>query len=83
MATIPVNPAAALLSGSASITGSFAGFSVAQAVTFTGLKDANGTNVAGSGLTFASGLIFITKWKKHYNNNIALLKKAKEVKTTF
>jgi hypothetical protein len=63
MATIPVNPAAALLSGSASITGSFAGFSVAQAVTFTGLKDANGTNVAGSGLTFASGAtipLFVT-----------------------
>jgi hypothetical protein len=63
MATIPVNPAAALLSGSASITGSFAGFSVAQAVTFTGLKDAKGTHVAGSGLTFASGAtipLFVT-----------------------
>ena len=63
MATIPVNPAAALLSGSASITGSFAGFSVAQAVTFTGLKDANGTSLAGSGLTFASGAtipLFVT-----------------------
>jgi len=55
MATIPVNPSATLLSGSASITGSFAGFSVAQAVTFTGLKDANGVNIVGSGLTFASG----------------------------
>ena len=56
MANIPVNPSAALLSGSASITGSFADFSVAQAVTFTALKDANGTNLAGSGLTFASGV---------------------------
>ena len=63
MATIPVNPSAALLSGSASITGSFAGFSVAQAVTFTGLKDSNGTSLAGSGLTFASGVtvpLFVT-----------------------
>jgi hypothetical protein len=63
MATIPVNPSATLLSGSASITGSFAGFSVAQAVTFTALKDANGTNLAGSGLTFTSGAtipLFIT-----------------------
>jgi hypothetical protein len=63
MATIPVNPSAALLSGSASITGSFAGFSVAQSVTFTALKDANGTNLAGSGLTFASGVtipLFVT-----------------------
>jgi hypothetical protein len=63
MATIPVNPSAVLLSGSASIIGSFAGFSVAQAVTFTGLKDSNGTNLAGSGLTFASGVtipLFIT-----------------------
>ena len=63
MATIPVNPSAALLSGSASITGSFAGFSVAQAVTFTGLKDANGTNLVGNGLTFASGAtipLFVT-----------------------
>lgn len=63
MATIPVNPSATLLSGSASITGSFAGFTVAQAVTFTGLKDFNGTNLVGSGLTFASGItvpLFVT-----------------------
>jgi hypothetical protein len=63
MATIPVNPSAALLSGSASITGSFAGFSVAQAVTFTGLKDSNGTNLVGGGLTFPSGVtvpLFVT-----------------------
>ena len=63
MATIPVNPSATLLSGSASITGSFAGFSVAQAVTFTGLKDNNGTSLAGSGLTFPTGVtipLFVT-----------------------
>lgn len=55
MATIPVNPSATLLSGSASVTGSFAGFTVAQNVTITGLKDANGVDIAGSGLTFTSG----------------------------
>lgn len=55
MPNIPVNATAVLLSGSASITGSFAGFTVAQAVTFTGLKDYNGVSLAGSGLTFASG----------------------------
>ena len=63
MASIPVNASATLLSGSASMTGSFAGFSVAQAVTFTGLKDANGVNIAGSGLTFPSGVtipIYVT-----------------------
>ena len=63
MATIPVNPSATLLSGSASVTGSFAGFTVAQSVTFTGLKDANGAELAGSGLTFASGVtvpIYVT-----------------------
>jgi hypothetical protein len=63
MANIPSNPYASLLSGSGSITGSFAGFSVAQAVTFTALKDANGTNVVGSGLTFPTGVtipLFVT-----------------------
>jgi len=55
MANVPVNANATLLSGSASISGSFAGFTVAQQVTFTGLKDYNGTNLAGSGLVFASG----------------------------
>jgi hypothetical protein len=63
MASIPVNASATLLSGSASVTGSFAGFTVAQAVTFTGLKDSNGTNIAGTGLTFASGMtipIYVT-----------------------
>jgi hypothetical protein len=56
MANIPVNSNAVLLSGSGAITGSFGGFTVAQAVTFTGLKDATGGNLAGSGLTFASGV---------------------------
>ena len=63
MANLPANPSATLLSGSGSITGSFAGFSVAQAVTFTGLKDSNGTSLAGGGLTFASGVtipLFVT-----------------------
>ena len=64
MANIPVNPAATLLSGSSSVTGSFAGFSVAQQVTFTGLKDYYGNSLAGSGgLTFASGVtipLFVT-----------------------
>jgi hypothetical protein len=63
MATIPVNPTAVLLSGSTSIIGSFAGFSVAQAVTFTGLKDSNGINLAGGGLTFPTGVtipLFVT-----------------------
>ena len=46
------------LSGSGSITGSFLGCIVAQAVTFTGLKDGNGTVLATSTspLTFGSGV---------------------------
>jgi hypothetical protein len=63
MANIPVNSGAFSISGSGAITGSFAGFTVAQAVTFTGLRDANGVNIAGSGLTFASGVtvpIYVT-----------------------
>ena len=63
MANIPVNALGTLLSGSEATTGSFAGFTVAQAVTFTGLKDANGVNLAGSGLTFPSGVtvpLFVT-----------------------
>jgi hypothetical protein len=57
MANIPVNSSAVILSGSASITGSFAGFTVAQAVTFTGLKDYFGTTLATSTntLTFGTG----------------------------
>ena len=63
MANIPVNALGTLLSGSGAVTGSFAGFTVAQAATITGLKDANGVNLAGSGLTFASGVtvpLFVT-----------------------
>ena len=63
MANIPVNPLGTLLSGSGAVTGSFAGFTVAQAVTITGLKDANGASIAGSGLTFPTGVtvpIFVT-----------------------
>ena len=63
MATIPVNATATLLSGSSSVTGSFAGFTVAQAVTFSGIKDATGVNIAGSGLTFPTGVtvpIYVT-----------------------
>ena len=58
MANIPSNTAVSLISGSGSITGSFSGFTVAQAVTFTGLKDINGTALAtaASTLTFASGV---------------------------
>ena len=39
MANIPVNAFATVLSGSGAVTGSFGGFTVAQAVTFNGLKD--------------------------------------------
>ena len=63
MANIPVNPIGSLLSGSGAITGSFAGFTVAQAVTFTGLKDSQGSSIAGGGLTFPSGVtvpLFVT-----------------------
>ena len=56
MANIPVNSIAQLLSGSGAVTGSWAGFTVAQDVTFTGLKDSLGNNLAGSGLTFPSGV---------------------------
>ena len=57
MANIPVNPYATLVSGSGvSITGSFAGFTTAAATTFTALKDYYGNNLAGSGLTFPSGV---------------------------
>jgi hypothetical protein len=63
MANIPVNAVGTLLSGSGAVTGSFAGFTVAQAVTITGLKDANGVNLAGTGLTFPTGItvpLFVT-----------------------
>jgi hypothetical protein len=54
MANIPANSIATLISQSQSITGSFAGFTVCATVAgsyaiFTGLKDANGNQLAISG----------------------------------
>ena len=72
MANIPANSTARLLTQGQSITGSFAGFTVAATVAgsyavFTGLKDANGTQLAISGspatLRFLAGQtypIFVT-----------------------
>jgi len=72
MANIPSNPSAVLLIQGQSITGSFAGFTVCATVAgtyavFTGLKDANGTQLAVSGspatLKFIEGQnypIFVT-----------------------
>ena len=72
MANIPANPTARLLIQGQSITGSFAGFTVAATTAgtyaiFTGLKDANGTELATSGspatLRFLEGQtypIFVT-----------------------
>jgi hypothetical protein len=65
MANIPSNTAVSVVSGSGTITGSFSGFTVAQAVTFNGMKDINGNNLAttSSVLTFASGVtipVYIT-----------------------
>lgn len=57
MANIPVNAAATVISGSGSITGSYAGFTVVTINTvFNGLKDANGTPIASpaSPLTFTN-----------------------------
>jgi hypothetical protein len=56
MATIPANSTAVSLRGGQSITGSFAGFVGCQNGTtayihFTGLKDANGTQLVTSGST--------------------------------
>lgn len=58
MANIPSNTAVSVVSGSGTITGSFSGFTIAQAVTFTGLKDVNGNALATAAapLTFASGV---------------------------
>jgi len=65
MANIPANPTALVVSGSGGATGSFTGFTVAQQVTFTGLKDAQGSVLATgtAPLTFASGVtvpLFVT-----------------------
>ena len=58
MANVPSNFSAAVISGSASITGSFAGFTTLTAGTFTGLKDGNGTTLANgsSAIAFAAGV---------------------------
>jgi hypothetical protein len=57
MATIPVNGQAISISGSGAVTGSYAGFTVAQAATFTGLKDSRDNNLAAGGaLTFGTGV---------------------------
>jgi hypothetical protein len=58
MANIPSNHVATVISGSGSTTGSFLGFTVAQAVTFTGLRDANNGLLASgtSTLTFPTGV---------------------------
>lgn len=72
MANIPANPSAVSLRGGQSITGSFAGFigcsnTVNSYIHFTGLKDANGTQLVTSGSTpalyFKEGVVipmFIT-----------------------
>jgi|LakMenE18May11ns_1017448.scaffolds.fasta_scaffold9833756_3 hypothetical protein len=56
MANIPVNAAATVISGSGSITGSYAGFTVTTTTVFNGLKDVNGTPIASpsSPLTFTN-----------------------------
>jgi len=56
MANVPSNFSAALISGSASISGSFAGFTTLTAGTFTGLKDGNGGSVVGNGIAFPAGV---------------------------
>ena len=58
MANIPVNSTGIVLSGSGAITGSFGGFTVAQAVTFTGLRDFSNSNLATgvNTLTFGTGV---------------------------
>jgi len=54
MANIPANTTAILLTQGQSLTGSFSGFTVCTSIgssyaVFTGLKDANGTQLAISG----------------------------------
>jgi hypothetical protein len=57
MANVPSNFSAAIISGSASITGSFAGFTTLTAGAFTGLKDGNGGNLVSNGnsIAFSAG----------------------------
>jgi len=58
MANVPSNFSATVVSGSGSVTGSFYGFTVAQAATFTGLKDGYGSTLAAgsSPLVFPTGV---------------------------
>ena len=58
MANVPTNYSAAVVSGSASITGSYAGFTTLTAGTFTGLKDGNGGALATGAnvIAFAAGV---------------------------
>jgi len=61
MANIPVNSTVSTVIGPASITGSFAGFSVlTNSASFSGLKDSNGNLL--SNVTFGSGFVpmFVT-----------------------
>lgn len=68
MANIPVNSIANVISGSSSITGSFGGFTVVEAATFTGLKDSMGNTLASGSaavgnLRFPAGVtvpLFVT-----------------------
>jgi hypothetical protein len=59
MANIPANPTA--VKATTSITGSYAGFTAASAITFSALVDANGNNLGA--ITFPAGItvpLFVT-----------------------
>jgi len=58
MANVPSNFSAAVISGSASVSGSFAGFTTLTAGTFTGLKDGNGAALASgtNSIAFSAGV---------------------------
>jgi hypothetical protein len=59
MANIPANPTA--VKATTSITGSYAGFTSAAAITFSALVDANGNNLGA--ITFPAGItvpLFVT-----------------------
>ena len=56
MANVPVNAMAVAISGSGSVTGSYAGFTTTQATTFTGLKDSRDNDLAAGGaMIFSAG----------------------------
>jgi len=58
MANVPSNFSAAVISGSASVSGSFAGFTTLTAGTFTGLKDGIGSALASgtNSIAFSAGV---------------------------